>query len=150
MLIFLGVVGPFHSMHPRRFACSFFLSANDLLCLNYLKWIIVSFIWRREKKLNALMTTISHDYSPLVKYDTRCSWSSCNWLSFVIFWLNQKNLKPKAWERICRRPLLLDKLFTRIHELFLFTPEFAPIVATIIEVKLTLLQQVYLCLTKKF
>ena len=33
-----------------------------------------------------------------------------------------ENFKAKAWERVCRRQLLLDKLSTRIHKLFVFTP----------------------------
>ena len=49
-----------------------------------------------------------------------------------------ENFKTKAWERICRRQLLLDKLSTRIHKSFLSTLRIAPIGRTIIEVKSTL------------
>ena len=30
----------------------------------------------------------------------------------------EENFKAKAWEKICRRQPLLDKLSTRIHKLF--------------------------------
>ena len=38
-----------------------------------------------------------------------------------------ENFEAKAWERICRRQLLLDNLWTRIHRLFFCTPRSAPI-----------------------
>jgi hypothetical protein len=41
--------------------------------------------------------------------------------------------------RICRRQLvILDKLSSRIHQLFISTPRIAPIGGTIIKVKSTL------------
>ena len=53
-----------------------------------------------------------------------------------------ENVKAKAWkERICRRILLLDKLSTRIHILFVAIPRIAPIGGTIIEIKSTLQPQ---------
>ena len=40
------------------------------------------------------------------------------WLSFVCSYsvALRENFKAKAWERICKRSLILDKLPTRIHE----------------------------------
>ena len=60
-----------------------------------------------------------------------------------------ENVKAKLWKgRICRRKLLLDKLATRIHILFVATPWIAPIGGTIFEVKSNLQLQEYLCVTK--
>ena len=55
-----------------------------------------------------------------------------------------ENFKAKAWERICRRQLLLHKLFTRNYILFFFTPQLAPMGRTIIEVKSILQLQLHL------
>ena len=60
------------------------------------------------------------------------------WFNLVRFYYVApgENMKAKAWKgRICRRKLLLDKLSTRIHILFVTIPQIAPIGGTIIEVK---------------
>lgn len=48
-----------------------------------------------------------------------------------------ENFKSKAWGRIGRRQLTLDKLSTRIDKLLSY-PRIAPLGGTIIEAKLTL------------
>ena len=53
------------------------------------------------------------------------------------------NFKCKAWVRFCERQLVIDKLFTRIHKLFVST-QIAPIGGTINEVKTTLQLQLHL------
>lgn len=49
-----------------------------------------------------------------------------------------ENLEAKVWERIHRRPFLMENLWIRIHRLFFSSPQSAPIGGTIIEVKSTL------------
>ena len=53
-----------------------------------------------------------------------------------------ENSKAKAWERVCKRQLLLDKLSTRIHKLFVLIPRIAPVGGMTMEVKSTLQPQV--------
>lgn len=55
------------------------------------------------------------------------------WYNFCSYYVAPgENFEVKAWERICRRQLLLDKIPTSIHYSFFFTPQFAPIRGTII------------------
>ena len=49
-----------------------------------------------------------------------------------------ENFKAKAWERIGKRQLLLDKFITRIHKLLVSTSRIMIIVGMAIEVKPTL------------
>ena len=58
--------------------------------------------------------------------------SSCNGCNVLWFYsvcsyyvARGENYKAKAWERICRRNSLLDKLSTRTHNLFVSTPRIA-------------------------
>lgn len=62
--------------------------------------------------------------------------SGCNGCSYFV--TLGENSKDKASERICRRQLLLDKLFTRIHTLFISSSQIKLIRGTAIEVKSTL------------
>jgi len=48
-----------------------------------------------------------------------------------------ENFKAKAWERLCRRKLLLNKHSIRIHKLIVSFPWIAPIGGLISEVKAT-------------
>ena len=57
------------------------------------------------------------------------------WFYFVCSYyvVPGENFEAKTWERTCRRQLLLGKLSTRFHKLFVSTPWIAPIGGTIFE-----------------
>ena len=70
------------------------------------------------------------------------------WVYFVCN-STRRELKAKAWKRICRRELLLRRLSIRLFELFVFTPQITPS-GMIIEVKSTFqLLQEYLYVNAK-
>jgi hypothetical protein len=56
-----------------------------------------------------------------------------------------ENFKAQGWDNICRRQLLLDKLSTRIHLLFVSSKQTGPIGWKIIKDKSTLQLQEQLC-----
>ena len=58
------------------------------------------------------------------------------WLYYYV--ASTENLKAKAWQRVCRRHSLSNRLSTRIHNLLVSTPQIAPTGGTIVEVKFTL------------
>jgi hypothetical protein len=66
---------------------------------------------------------------------------------FVVTMWHWERTYGQAWERICRRRLLSNKLFTKIHKLFVSTPNIAPIGGgVIVDVKVNLqLQMVVVC-----
>ena len=68
-------------------------------------------------------------------------WSYCVRSYYVA---PEENFRAKAWEWICRRLSLLDKLSTRIQETFASTPRIALIAGSVIEVKSTLQLQPHL------
>ena len=66
------------------------------------------------------------------------------WFYFVcsFYVALRETFKAKAWERICRRQVFLDKISTRIHKLLLSSLQIAPVGGKIIEVNSTLQLQV--------
>jgi hypothetical protein len=84
-----------------------------------------------------------HNYSTSPDYNTRCSWGVVAMILVNFLWsyfdcsyyvpTGGRPSRPKAWEWICRRQLLLDKLSTRIYKLFVSTPRIALIGVKIIE-----------------
>lgn len=111
--------------------------------------VVVYFPWfkfweiRREKEVYLKMTTTTTNISPYPTTIQGVLGSSCmveisfdSVLLVVNMW-PEKDFKAKTWERICTKPLLLDKLSTRIYK------SLSPFHRLTIEVKFTF--QVVVC-----
>lgn len=97
----------------------------------------------------------NHNYTTLPNYHTKVDLGvvamvvvSFGSALFVVNMWHQKRTIAKTWERICTKPLLLDKFSTRIYKLL--SPlhrlqQIATIGGLTIEVKSTLQVQVVVC-----
>jgi hypothetical protein len=103
---------------------------------------------RYKEGQGAMMTTTASTTLPcptMIKAIVERICSSCSLLSLVLVFLvlryyvaSGENFKAKAWEKVCRRQFLFNKLstrmckFTRMYNFFVkSTPEIAPIGETI-------------------